>query len=188
MKMRHVLGAGLALVLLTMAGTSSALEESRKGPFYVQGTVPLGLNYWNLVGQNGYGWSGWRPDFEFGYHFSGRHDGFVLGIRQAFIATAIQQRGAGTTQLRAGYDIPIGLGDFELNIAPYGTFGVGYLFDGPSAGINFSFGVDGKFFITDGFYAFARPFEMGAQCVHDSGNCALVLVFGAGVGFAFPSL
>jgi hypothetical protein len=51
-----------------------------------------------------------------------------------------------------------------------------------------SWGVDGKFFIVNGFYAFARPFEMGFQCVHDRGDCALAMVFGGGVGFAFPSL
>ena len=84
-------------------------------------------------------------------------------------------------------DIPISIGDFELNIAPFGTFGIGYLFDGPHAGIDMTWGVDGKFFIVDGFYAFARPFEMGFQCLHDSGDCAIALVFGAGVGFAFPS-
>jgi hypothetical protein len=185
MKLRHVMGTGLALAMLSIATTSTALEDSRNGPFYVQGTVPLGLNLW-VFGQGGGNWSGWRPDVEFGYHFSGRHDGIVLGLRQAFLVTAVPGGAGGTTQLRGGYDIPIPIGDFELNIAPFMTFGVGWIFDGPHAGINMSWGVDGKFFITHGFYAFARPLEMGFQCLHDSGNCAFAMVWGAGVGFAFP--
>jgi len=193
MRLRTVVGAATFVVALAASGNALALDTSTHGPFYVQGTVPLGLNYWNFPNANGYGWAGWRPDVEFGAHFSGRHDGFVLGLRQAFLVTALQGRAAGTIQLRYGYDIPFILGDFELNLAPYGTFGLGYIFDGaftpggPSAGINMSWGIDGKFFFYEGLYAFVRPFEMGFQCFHDVGQCAVSLVFGAGVGFAFPS-
>lgn len=190
---RHALGAGFVLAMLTAAPSPGALGESRKGPFYAQGTVPLGVNYWYFpAGSSGaYSWSGWRPDLEFGLHFSGRHDGLVLGVRQAFLLTAIQGHAAATTALRGGWDIPIALASFELTVAPYATVGLGYLFDGPHAGINFSGGIEAKFFFAGGLYAFARPFEMGAQCFHDGlgglNNCALGAVFGAGVGFAFPT-
>jgi hypothetical protein len=181
---------GFALALLTTALPCAALDDSRHGPFYVQGTVPLGINYWNFVSRNGYGWTGWRPDLEFGYHFSGRHDGIVLGLRQAFIVTAVGVSGdvGATTALRYGYDIPISIGDFEITVAPYGTLGLGYVFHGPTAGLEMSWGIDGKFFFWRELYAFARPFEMGFQCFHDTGICALGMVFGAGVGFAFPEL
>ena len=100
-------------------------------------------------------------------------------------------RAGAVSALRYGYDIPIPVGDFELTLEPYGTLGIGYVFDGlgpggPSAGLGMSWGIDTKFFIASGFYAFARPFEMGFQCYHDSGNCALAMAFGAGAGFAFP--
>jgi hypothetical protein len=186
MKLRHVVMVSVMLSALAISSNASALNDSTRGPFYVQGTVPLGLNYWNFV-SGGVGHAAWRPDVEFGAHFSGRHDGFVLGLRQAFLVTAVPGSAGATTQLRYGYDIPIGLGDFELNIAPFGTFGLGYIFDGPHGGIDMSWGVDGKFFFKKGLYAFARPFEMGFQCAHDSGDCALAMVFGAGVGFAFPN-
>lgn len=185
MKLRHAVGFGILLATVGASSTASALDDSRKGPMYVQGTIPFGLNFW-VYPDGGQSWAGFRPDFEFGIHFSGRHDGFMLGFRHAFLLTAVPAGAGGTDSIRYGYDIPIALGDFELNLAPYGTVGVGYIFDGPHAGLQMAWGIDGKFFITHGFYAFARPFEMGFQCVHDSGVCALAMVWGAGVGFAFP--
>src|SRR5258706_15525058 len=176
MKMRHVLGAGVALSVLALSSTSNAFDDSTRGPFYVQGTFPLGIHFGiSLDPSSNFG--GWRPDVEFGYHFSGRHDGFVLGFRQAFIATIAPQTGAGTAGLRYGYDIPVHVGAFELTIAPYGTIGIGYTFDGPYGAFNMTWGADGKFFIVDGFYAFARPFEMGFMCFPDlGGKCGIQMV------------
>jgi len=175
------------LAVLFVAQPAHSLPESTRGPFYVQGTTPLGFNDW---GGRGYAYAAWRPDAEFGIHFTGRHDGFVLGIRQAFL---VGDFFGGTTVLKLGYDIPIPIKKYELNIGPYGTIGVGYLFDngryGGFAGLQTGFvGVDVKFFIIKGFYAFGRPFEFGMQCRHDAGSgCWFQFIFGAGVGFAFPS-
>jgi len=172
----------------TLAFTSSAhADDSSYGPFYVQGGV--GISYWdfpNLVAGFGYSWTGFDPQIEAGYHFSGRHDGFVLGLRQAFILTGIQAHAAGLTALRGGWDIPIKISSFELNIDPFGTVGIGYLFDGPSAGISLTGGVDAKlFFLADkGVYAFVRPIELGAQCFEDAGRCAFSYAMSVGAGFA----
>lgn len=193
MKLRHVLGVGLAASMLMIASSANALDESTHGPMYLQSTLPLGLHY-GISLDPGSDFAGWRPDIEFGYHFSGRADGFVLAFRQAFIVMAAPRVGAGTTQLKYGYDIPLHFGDnFELIIAPYGTFGIGYTFAsadllGPNAGINMTWGADGKFFLVSGLYAFVKPFEMGFQCLHDYGKCGITMVWGGGMGFAFPSL
>jgi hypothetical protein len=179
--------AALAFVAATLLSPSViALPESTRGPFYVQGTTPLGFGSWSFRGYHG----SWRPDVEFGIHFNGRHDGLVLAVRQAFHVSVDDAGDIGAaTVVRLGYDIAIPINKYEITIAPYGTIGLGYVFwrFGPSAGLQTAGGVDGKFFIIKGFYAFARPFELGIQCFHDGAGCALAFVTGAGVGFAFPS-
>lgn len=189
--------AGLALLAtLGIAGSATAELRSTRGPFYVQGALPA-LNHWGgssvcVSGGGRWGWWGncgaWRPDVEFGVHFTGRHDGWVLALRQAFLFTAPSTDIGGATVLKVGYDIPIPIKKYELDIGPYGTFGIGYDFGGYGrVGVQVGFaGVDVKFFIFKGFYAFARPFEFGMQCFHDSGRgCGFQFVMGAGVGYAF---
>jgi hypothetical protein len=161
--------------------------ESAHGGTYIQ-VIALGggfMDFPNFLGLGvSYSWTGFRPDIEFGFHPSGRHDGFVLGLRQAFTITGVQGAASGTSQVRLGWDIPIALGSHELSLDPFAVVGVGYFFDGPSAGVVASGGIDAKFFVAGGFYAFARPAELGVQCFHDYGVCAFALNFGAGVGFA----
>jgi hypothetical protein len=187
---------GLALLAtLGVAGGANAELRSTRGPFYIQGALPA-LNVWGGSGLAGCGRfggcssGGWRPDVEFGIHFTGRHDGFVLAFRQAFIVTAPSGDPGGATVVKLGYDIPIQIKKYELDIGPYGTFGVGYDFGGGGRiGVQAGFvGVDVKFFIVKGFYAFARPFEFGMQCFHDfGGRCGFQYVMGLGVGYAFPN-
>lgn len=183
MKMRRGWGIGLALAIVASASSASA-DDSTKGPLYVQ-AMALGLNYLNLVGVSGLNQAGFRPEFEVGYHFSGRHDGVVVGFRQGFVLTELPAKAGGVTAFRGGYDIPMKLSGFEITIAPYATFGLGYLFDGPSAGITLTGGVEGKMFLTDQFYVGARPFEIGVQCFHDFGECGLNMAFAAGGGMVF---
>ncbi len=59
----------------------------------------------------------WRPDVELGFHFSGRHDGFVLGVRQAF-DVGRDVYSMGETLVRAGWDfaLPFRNGRFELTL------------------------------------------------------------------------
>lgn len=150
-------GAALALGL-GLPSTAHA-ADSAKGPFYVQAGV-LGFSFRGGGAQ----WIGgaYKLDVEFGYHFSGRHDGFVLAGRQSFYMGG----GAlGTTDLRIGYDIPIPLkdGKYELTIAPYGLVGVGYaLRGGLGTDLHLGAGVEGRFFPmqSNGFYVFARPVEL----------------------------
>jgi hypothetical protein len=166
--------------------------ESSNGGVYVQAVIGgVAWTYFpSAFSGAGYDWAGFRPDFEFGFHASGRHDGFVVGFRQAFILTMGQGLAAGVSTIRLGWDIPIQLGERELVIGPFVSAGIGYVFDGlsafggPSAGLHVNGGADGKFFIASGFYAFGR-IEAGAQCFHDVGVCAFDLVAGAGVGVAF---
>jgi len=182
----------VAFSAVLFAAVPARAEGSAQGPAYVQGTV--GLSFWDfphiqIFGPvaTSYSWTGFNPTIEFGYHFQGRHDGIMLGIRQGFSITAINvgPRAAGTTSARLGYDFAFKAGSFELNVDPFATIGAGYVFDGPSAGIETTGGIDVKLFLTKGFYVVARPAELGIQCFHDSGNCAFAYLAGAGAGFAF---
>lgn len=166
--------------------SAHALDPSTKGPLYIQGAV-IGYSY-GFFG--GFGFGAYRLDVEFGAHFTGRHDGFVLGGRQVFYLGFGGSIGA--TVARIGYDIPIVIkdGKFELTIAPYGIAGIAYglcsgggCYDG--AAFNFGFGVDVKFFPiqSNGFYAFARPLE--ASFFVGNGSTVTTLTPAAGVGFAF---
>lgn len=182
----------VAFTAVLLAAATARADDSTRGPAYLQGSV--GISYWDfpdfVLGQ-GYSWTGFDPSFEFGFHFSGRHDGLVLGIRQSFSITQFGGNGfigghaAGTTAARGGYDIAFKAGAMEITLAPFATIGAGYVFDGPHAGLNMTGGLDVKLFLVKGFYVFARPAELGFQCLHDSGKCAFVYLAAAGAGFAF---
>jgi hypothetical protein len=189
-----VAAGAVAFIAAFLAAASARADESAQGPAYVQGTV--GLSFWDfphvqIFGPvaTSYSWTGFNPTIEFGYHFQGRHDGIMLGIRQGFSITALgfnfAPHAAGTTAARIGYDFAFKAGTLEINVDPYVMLGVGYIFDGPSAGIETTGGLDLKLFITKGFYVVARPAELGIQCFHDSGNCAFAYLAGIGAGFAF---
>ena len=132
----------------------------------------------------------WHPDVEFGYHFSGRHDGFVLGVRQGFY---LGHDSIGETLLRLGWDfaVPFRNGRFELTLAPFATFGIDYFFDyGVRAGAHASLGGEAKLFFYEGLYLHVRPIEVA---LGDFANPPFLFpqnVFfnfnaGAGLGFAF---
>jgi hypothetical protein len=158
--LRTMAWCSCAAVALGLALPSTAhAADSAKGPFYVQAGV-LGYSFRG----GGAAWFGgaYNLDVEFGYHFSGRHDGFVLAARQAFYFSG----GAlGTTDLRIGYDValPMKDGKYELTIAPYGLAGVGYaLRGGLGTDFHVGAGIEGRFFPmqSNGFYVFARPLEL----------------------------
>ncbi|CAN5383755.1 hypothetical protein BH09MYX1_BH09MYX1_59380 [soil metagenome] len=176
-----LLAGGVAL--LSGQGTARA-ADSTKDPLYIQGAV-LGYSYGFF---SGVGFGAYRLDAEFGAHFTGRHDGFVLGGRQVFYLGFGGSIGA--TVARVGYDIPIVIkdGKFELTIAPYALVGVAYGLCGTGcygAGFNFGFGVEAKFFPmqANGFYAFARPIE--ASFFVGDGGVITTLSPALGVGYAF---
>ncbi len=148
--------AGLVVALALIATPAHALEESTRRPFYVQGIVGSIAVWADLPNTSGVYW---HPEFEFGYHFSGRHDGFVLGIRQGF---DVGNLAIGETLLRAGYDLalPFRNGRFEITIAPFATFGMDYIFTGPHAGVHFSLGAEGKVFFFKDLYLVVRPIEL----------------------------
>ncbi len=187
--MKRALGVAALAAAVALSSPRAFADDSVQGPAYVEGGV--GVSFWDFPHlafgpfSTGYSWTGFNPAVELGYHFSGRHDGFVLGLRQGFSVTAIQGHAAGTTVVRGGYDLAFKAGSLEVNVDPFGTFGVGYVFDGPSAGIQATGGIDVKLFFTKGFFAYARPAELGFQCFHDSGDCAFTYAAGVGAGFAF---
>jgi hypothetical protein len=172
-------------LMATIAAPAHALEESTRRPFYVQGIVGS-VGVWADFPET----SGvyWHPEFEFGYHFSGRHDGFVLGIRQGF---DVGHMAVGETLLRAGYDlaIPLRNGRFEITIAPFATVGLDYFFDGPRTGAHFSLGLDGKLFFYQGLYLLVRPVELAIGDFVDPPflykNVFFNFDVGVGLGIAF---
>jgi hypothetical protein len=184
--MRKLIVVSALAATTAVASNASAFEESTRRPFYIQGAVGS-FSYWPVLFQNQ---AYWRPDVEFGYHFSGRHDGFVLGIRQAFDVGRDVYSG-GQTSLRAGWDfaLPFRNGRFELTLAPYGTLGVNYIFQGPQAGVHASVGFDAKLFFFQGLYVLVRPIELGFGQFVNLGPFAQNVYFninaGIGVGYAF---
>ena len=187
--MKRAIGVAALGAVVVLASPRAFADDSTQAPAYVAGGV--GVSFWDFphlqVGPfiTVYSWTGVNPVVEVGYHFSGLHDWFVLYLRQEFSVTAIQGRAAGTTVVRGGYDLAFKAGSLEVNVDPFATVGVGYVFDGPSAGIEATGGIDVKLFFTKGFFAYARPAELGFQCFHDVGDCAFVYAAGVGAGFAF---
>lgn len=186
-----------ATILATalLASSAASADDSKRGAFYVQGS-PLGVGVAFYPGADavdpvtgqttslgGGASAAYRIDVEAGYHFSGRHDGFVLGLRQAFY---FGSGSLGSTTVRAGFDIPVAIGEsgMELTIAPFAHLGIGYAFAGGDPSFHWGVGADGKlFFLKDvGLYAFVRPIEFSMFI-----NQAVIpaLSFGAGMGFAF---
>ena len=164
------------------ATPAHALDDSTRGPFYIQGIVG------GFALQDG-GASWFHQDVEFGFHTTGRHDGFVVGVRQGFdLGDCV----VGATVARLGYDIAIPFkgGKFEMTIAPYGVVGLNYAFpcgfgSSMEAGLRFGGGIELKFFVYKGLYVLARPAETtGAEYV-DVGRAYFHFDTGAGLGFAF---
>jgi len=198
--MRRAILLGAALALLTArdaravdgsaeSGASQPTKnESTRRPFFVQGTLgSFGLWAWgNPPGVQAY----WHPDFEFGYHFSGRHDGLEIGIRQGFYVGR-NAYDVGETLLRGGYDFafPFRNGRFELTIAPFGTFGANYLFTNLNAGLHWSVGIEAKLFFFHELYLLVRPVELSIGEYVNLGPNAPNVYFnmnaGVGAGIAF---
>lgn len=190
---RILICVAAATAIASASSSALADDTSAQGPAYVQGSV--GVNYWDFPDirftfliftfTGSYSWSAFRPDIEIGYHPSGRHDGLAFGLRQAFYVDALQGHAAAATILRVGYDLPYRVGQLEVNVDPFATFGIGYIFDNLHAGIAATGGIDVKLFVTNGVYVMARPAELGIQCFHDVGFCAFSYAASAGAGFAF---
>ena len=105
--------------------------ESGRGPAYVE-LLPLGV----VVVENG---GGYELELHGGYHFSGRHDGFVAGLTQKLAM------GAGfATLARVGYDFAVPIGRRELTIAPYGFAGA--IYNDKDAGAYFGGGGEVRLF------------------------------------------
>lgn len=173
--------------LLATTVPAHAFDESTRKPFYIQSAVGS-YSFWGqlFTGDQVY----WKPDIEFGVHFTGRHDGLVIGVRQAF-DVGKDVYSMGETSLRGGWDfaLPFRNGRFELVLAPFGTFGVNYTFKNPNAGVRLTAGFDAKLFFFQGLYLLVRPIELGFGEFVDLGptqkNVYFNLNMGVGLGYAF---
>ena len=184
-KFRIALASLVAMFLMLGSSPARAADSTHPG-FYVEGS-PVGVGTIALacvdtvIGCIGGGTVGtYRLSAEFGYHFTQRQDGFVLGVRQTFLFGSAS---AGVTEARLGWDIAIPIKRFELTAAPYGVAGVAYGFNGEGAAFAFGVGAEGKFFFKDNLYAFLIPVELGAWI--GNGFSGLVYQAGAGIGYAF---
>jgi hypothetical protein len=182
---RLALASFIALLLLVESSPARAADSTHPG-FYVEGS-PVGVGTVTLACRNtpigclgGGVFGAYRLSAEFGYHFTQRQDGFVLGVRQLFL---FGSSSAGSTEARLGWDIAIPIKRFELTVAPYGVVGLAYGFDGEGASFAFGFGAEGKFFFKDNLYAFLIPLELGAWV--GNGFSGFVYQAGAGIGYAF---
>ena len=188
------LAISFALFAITFARPARALEQSTRRPFYLEGTL-AGIEPWfgfNFTASKGVYY---HPGIEFGVHFTGRHDGLALGLRQSFAIGGSYP--IGETVLRAGWDLalPFRNGRFEVTLAPFATVGMNY-FLGPGpvqAGAHFSVGFDMKLFFYQGLYLLLRPVELSLGefvdlapvSVLERQNVFFNFDFGAGLGYAF---
>lgn len=166
----------------TLLVSSSASAQSSRGAGYVQGNV---LGFTALM--NTFGGTGFPMEFSGGYHINGAHEGFVIGGAQKFLFGTGGGVGLATV-LRMGYDIAIPIKEMELTIAPYGFGGPAYGDGWGGVRAHFGFGVEGRFFpLTEGagkgFFAVARPFELGF--VPATGGTFVPYTFSLGAGYAF---
>jgi hypothetical protein len=187
LRVLRVWSSFVAASAVLLAANAAHAADSTRGAFYVEGS-PLGTGTIPLscidtpFGCLGGGVEGaYRVSAEFGYHFSGRHDGLVVGIRQLFLFGSLA---AGTTEARVGWDIAIPIKQFELTVAPYGVAGIAYAFgDNRKAAFVLAAGAEGKFFFKDNLYAFLIPLELGGWV--GSGYAGVSYEAGAGIGYAF---
>lgn len=194
-RMRNLLFVSSIVFASLLHVTTADAADSAHGPVHVQAS-PLGVGILFYPGTTvsnpitgtttvgGGSVAAYRVDAEVGFHFTGRHDGFALGVRQAFY---FRNGTIGTTTLRLGWDIPIPIGDggLELTIAPYAHAGVAYSFEGGDPLFHFGFGADGRLFFARelGLYAFVRPVEL--SFLVNSATTLPAVSFGAGAGWAF---
>jgi hypothetical protein len=185
---KRLLAVATFLAAAAVPSTAHAFDDSTRRPFYIQSAVGS-YSFWAhlfLPPDQTY----WKPDIEFGLHFTGRHDGFALGVRQAF-DVGRSDYSMGETVLRAGWDfaLPFRNGRFELTLAPFATFGVNYTFKNLNTGVRATVGFDAKLFFFQGLYFLVRPIELGFGEFVDLGptqqNVYFTINGGAGLGYAF---
>ena len=166
---------------------AQAFDESTRKPFYIQSGIGSYSFFAHIFNGDQ---TFWKPDIEFGLHFTGRHDGLVLGIRQSF-DVGRDVYSMGETVVRGGWDfaLPFRNGRFELVLAPFGTFGADYVFQYARAGVRLTAGFDAKLFFFQGLYLLVRPVELGFAQFVDLGfnqqNVYFTINGGGGLGYAF---
>lgn len=162
------------------AGSEAKLPKELPGPGFVQANV-LGFSA-AISGGSGLAYP---LEISGGYHINGAHEGLVLGGAQKLIFSGGM---IAATVVRVGFDLAIPVQEMDLVVAPYGYGGVAY--GAPVGGVlaHFGFGAEGRFFPIKrgpgkGFFAVARPFEVGF--IPAIGGTLVFYTFSAGAGFAF---
>lgn len=143
LSLRAATAALLATTALLASAPRAEAAESGRGAAYLEAHLLGGtLAFASDLGVPVSGAS-FPVEVHGGYHFSGRHDGFVIGATQRLSFGAGL---GGATLLRLGYDFAIPAGRREVTLAPYGFAGVAYGFTGGGAGAYFGAGFEGRFF------------------------------------------
>ena len=128
------------VVLCFSSWSRPAQAESQRGPFFVEGHVLGGA----IAFPSGATGASYPLEIAAGYHISGVHEGFVLGLAQRF-DIGISGGSSGATLARLGWDFAIDLDPMELTIAPYLQGGAVYGFGGGAGGL-VGMGVEGRWF------------------------------------------
>jgi hypothetical protein len=177
---RNLYATAVALCSLAWAGVSSAqgmLEPGTRPMF-----VDVGLGPAILVLPGG-GFTQFKLEQEFGYHFSGDSAGPAIGI-------AISESFGGSSFIfqpgpKFWYDIQ--LGDNAIYISPQGKLGYALISAGGTGhAFNWQFGLEGKLILGDRGLIFFRPlaFDFFAGDVgSESFLMRYDLMFGGGVTF-----
>lgn len=167
---------------VALASSTAHAQNSDRGPGFIQGNV---LGFVTSLNSGG-GGAAYPMEFSGGYHLgTNAHEGGVIGGAQKLIFGYGSTLAA--TVFRGGYDIAIPIQEMELTIAPYGYAGFAY---GSGLGMraHFGFGAEGRFFPLKqgpgkGFFAVARPFDIGL--IPATGGTLALYTFSLGAGFAF---
>lgn len=131
-----------ALVVAGFCSAAPARADSKRGPFFIEGHVLGGALAFPSTGVIG---TSYPLEIAAGYHISGVHEGFVLGLAQRF-DIGLSGGSSGATLARLGWDFAIDLDPMELTIAPYLHGGALYGFGGGGAGGLVGPGVEGRLF------------------------------------------
>ena len=140
----------LAIAALLVAPATAVAAESGRGPAYVEAHLVGAAILFSSI-DSGFAnvppvttTAGRYPvELHGGYHFSGRHDGFVVGGTQKFF---LGGGSAGASLLRAGYDFAIPIGRREITIAPHAFGGALYPLSEGDTAAYLGFGVEGRLF------------------------------------------
>jgi hypothetical protein len=165
-----------------------ALGESTREPFFVE-VLPggAGLGFYDAAFFPSY-----PLELGAGYHVSGHHEGFVVGLAQRF--DLFYDGGVGGASLaRIGWDFAIPISEMELVVAPFVGGGPLYDLRGGFVGGTVGGGIETRLFpvaasgdgppsLAEGVFIVAKPIAVDYAAIATISGA--VLSFQAGAGLA----